>query len=166
MNKTTMLAGFAALMLAAPAFAEITVSEAYARSAMPGAPTGAAFMMIANSGPEDDRLIDVRSDVAAKVELHTHKDMGGGVMKMVHVEEGFALPAGEVHRLARGGDHVMFMGLKAPLVQGEMVNVTFVFEKAGEMVIEIPVDLERQEGHGKGHGMDHGQMQHGMKPSN
>ncbi|WP_425100104.1 copper chaperone PCu(A)C [Tropicibacter sp. S64] len=158
MTQTMMFAGFAALMLAAPAMAEITVTDAYVRSAMPGAPTGAAFMVIENTGPEPDRLIDVRSDVAAKVELHTHLDQGGGVMKMVHVEEGFALPAGDVHRLARGGDHVMFMGLKQPLVQGETVTVTLVFEKAGERVVEIPVDLDRQE--------SHGMMQHGMTPSN
>ncbi|MBS0124609.1 copper chaperone PCu(A)C [Thetidibacter halocola] len=155
--KKILLAGAAALALAVPAMADVTIEDAYARSAMPGAPSGAAFMVIANTGAEDDRLVEARSDIAARVELHTHMDMGGGVMKMTEVEEGFVIPAGGSHALARGGDHVMFMGLKQPLVQGEAVTVTLVFEKAGEMVVEIPVDLERQDGHGgimqKGHGM-------------
>ena len=152
----TVAGAFALVLAGAPAFAEIVVSDAYARSAMPGAKTGAAFMVIENTGDTDDRLIDARSDIAAKVELHTHKDMGEGVMRMVHVEEGFALPAGEKHMLMRGGDHVMFMGLNESLTQGETVSVTLVFEQAGEMVVDIPVDLERMQGHGMGHGMKHG----------
>ncbi|WP_136440796.1 copper chaperone PCu(A)C [Pacificoceanicola onchidii] len=152
----SLAAAAASLTFAAPAFADIMIMDAYARSAMPGAKTGAAFMMIENTGAEADRLIDARADFAAKVELHTHEDQGDGVMKMMHVEEGFALPAGETHMLARGGDHVMFMGLTKPLVQGESVSVTLVFEKAGEKVIEIPVDLERKAKHGMAHDHSHG----------
>lgn len=146
--KSLILAGAASLALAMPALADITVQEAYARSAMPGAKTGAAFMVIANSGDEDDRLVSVASDAAAKVELHTHKDEGNGVMKMVHVEEGFVIPAQGEHVLQRGGDHVMFMGLTAPFEQGSTVAVTLSFEKAGDVDVEIPVDLERQPEHG------------------
>ena len=102
-----------------------------------------------NKGEAGDQLIDVRSDVAAKVQLHTHKEGGDGVMKMMHVEEGFAVPAGETHVLQRGGDHIMFMGLKQALNYGDVVKLTLVFEKAGEVEIEVPVDLERKaEGHG------------------
>ena len=76
--------------------------------------------------------------------------MGDGVMKMTHVEAGFAIPAGGSHALARGGDHVMFMGLAAPFEQGATVTVTLTFERAGEIEVAIPVDLERQQtDHGK-----------------
>lgn len=146
--KTILLAGAATLALATASFADITINDAYARSSRPKAPTGAAFMVIENTGPTDDRLVEARSDVAARVELHTHVDLGGGVMRMTKVEEGFVIPAGGSHALARGGDHVMMMGLKSPLVQGETIAVTLVFEKAGEMTVKIPVDLERQDGHG------------------
>jgi copper(I)-binding protein len=121
------------------------------RTAMKGAKSGAAFMQIMNHTAEDDRLISVASDIAKRVELHTHKDMGEGVMKMMEVEDGFVIPAGGMHRLTRGGDHVMFMGLTQDMVQGESVEVTLTFEKAGEMVVQIPVDSERQ---------DHGAMTH------
>ncbi|MDA7425768.1 copper chaperone PCu(A)C [Thalassococcus lentus] len=149
--KALFVGAFASALMAAPAIAEITVHDAYARSATPNAKTGAAFMVIENTGDADDRLVAVRSEAAVRVELHTHIDQGGGVMKMTEVEEGFVIPAGGKHMLARGGDHVMFMGLKSPFVQDETVSVTLVFETAGETVIEIPVDLERKPKHGMGH---------------
>lgn len=150
--KSLILAGAAALAFSTPALADIIVQDAYARSAMPGAKTGAAFMVLENTGDEDDRLIAVASDAAVKVELHTHLADGNGVMKMVEVEEGFPVPANGSHALARGGDHVMFMGLTAPFEEGKIVTVTLTFEKAGDMVVEIPVDLERKPMHGMQHG--------------
>ncbi|MBY6004276.1 copper chaperone PCu(A)C [Salipiger bermudensis] len=150
--KSLILAGAAALALSTPALAEIAVHDAYARSAMATAKTGAAFMVIENTGDSDDRLVSASSDAAMKVELHTHVADGNGVMKMMEVEEGFVIPAKGQHALARGGDHVMFMGLTGPFVQGETVTVTLTFEEAGEMVVEIPVDLERQPHHGMTHG--------------
>lgn len=152
----SVLAGAVALILATPVFADIEVVDAYARAASPTAKAGAAFMVIRNTGSEDDRLIAAASDIAARVELHTHKDMGEGVMKMMHVEEGFAVPAGDMHALARGGDHVMFMGLTRPMAQGDTVTVTLTFEKAGEVVVDIPVDLEREDMGGHGAGMSMG----------
>lgn len=147
-----LLATLTAATLATAAFAQdtITIEDAYARSSGKTAKAGAAFMMIQNSGDADDRLISVESDAAARVELHTHVIDANGVAKMMEVEEGFVIPAGDMHMLKRGGDHVMFMGLTGPFVQGATVPVTLVFENAGEVVVEVPVDLERKDtgGHG------------------
>ncbi|WP_282119984.1 copper chaperone PCu(A)C [Ruegeria atlantica] len=142
-----LLTTLAAATIATAAFAQdtITVDDAYARSSGKTAKAGAAFMMIQNTGATDDRLIGVESDAAARVELHTHLVDENGVAKMTHVEEGFVIPAGEMHMLKRGGDHVMFMGLTAPFEQDAMVPVTLIFETAGEVEIEIPVDLERKD---------------------
>jgi copper(I)-binding protein len=139
----------------------ITVMDPYARTASPMAKSGAAFMQIMNSGPEADRLIAARSPASARVELHTHIDDGNGVMLMREVEDGFEIPAGGSHMLARGGDHVMFMGLADSWSQGDKVPVTLVFEKAGEITLEIPVDLERSANHG-GHGNHGNHGGHGM----
>jgi copper(I)-binding protein len=159
--KSVLLAASAAAVLATTALADhankIMVHDQYARVSSPTAKAGAAFMEIINHTDSDDQLVAVRSDVAARVELHTHKETGDGVMKMMHVEEGFAVPAGGAHLLKRGGDHVMFMGLNRALNHGDVVTLTLVFDKAGEVEIEIPVDLERKaEAHGHNHGHDHG----------
>lgn len=144
--KTLLLGAAAALSLATAAWAEsaIMVVDPYIRTARPGAPTGAAFMGLMNHSSEDDRLIAVSSEVADRVELHTHLQDANGVMRMVEVEDGIAIAAGETHMLQRGGDHVMFMGLNRDLAQGDVISVTLTFEKAGDMTVEIPVDLERK----------------------
>ncbi|MCB2129986.1 MAG: copper chaperone PCu(A)C [Rhodobacteraceae bacterium] len=122
--------------------AGITVTNAYARF-LPGAKAGAAFMEITNNGTEDDRLVAARSDAAVKVETHTHKAGADGVMQMIHVAEGFAVPAGESRFLERGGDHLMFMGLTGKPSDGDTVHVTLSFERAGEIELDIPVDNAR-----------------------
>lgn len=123
--------------------AEIHVHDVYARAGGMGK-SGAVFFMMHNMTETDDRLIDARAEVAKKVELHTHKDMGDGVMKMMHVPEGFPLPAGEMHELARGGDHVMLMGLTADLKNGDHFPLTLIFEQAGEITVDAIVDNDRQ----------------------
>lgn len=159
--KSFALAAVATLALTTPALAEshIIIKDAYARVASKVAKTGAAFLEIHNMGDTDDRLIAVRTDFAAKSELHTHKEIGDGVMKMMHVEEGFEIPAGGSHALARGGDHLMFMGLKTRLEHGDEVKAVLVFENAGEIELSIPVDLERKAMHGDAH------ADHKMDPS-
>lgn len=150
----------AALLLATPAFADIEIVDPYARASGMNAMAGAAFFEIRNTGDEDDRLIGASATISKLVELHTHKDMGDGVMKMMEVKEGFPVPAHGSHMLQRGGDHVMFMGLIDPMEQGETISVTLTFEKAGDMTVEIPVDLERQ---ALQPGMGQGGMMHGNK---
>ncbi|MEL7133691.1 MAG: copper chaperone PCu(A)C [Pseudomonadota bacterium] len=160
--RISFAAAVTAAFFALPAIADgITVVDPYARAASPSAKAGAAFMMLKNESAQDDTLVAARTDVAARVELHTHIDAGDGVLKMVEVEEGFAIPAGETYHMKRGGDHVMLMGLTGPLEQGATIDVTLVFEKAGEMVVSIPVDNARKPeagahgGHGDHSGHDH-----------
>ncbi len=144
MIRTLTAAALLAAIAALPAVAEITIENAYVRTATPGARTGAAFMEIHNDGPAD-RLVGVSADFAARAELHTHDMSDDGVARMGWVEEGFAIPAQGSHRLGRGGDHVMLMGLARPLAQGETVTLTLEFEDAGTVTIDLPVDREREE---------------------
>ena len=166
----TLRAALIAATLAVPAFAtpalaaDIQVQDAYVRTSSAMATSGAAFMVIQNASSTPDRLIDAQSPVADKVELHTHKENAQGVMQMIHVAEGFDLPAGGAITMARGGHHVMFLGPKQSLKQGDIVPVTLVFEKAGPVQIDIPVDLERKPDHG-GMQMNHGGMNHGQMKS-
>jgi copper(I)-binding protein len=157
--KSTLLGGFAATLFALPVFADITIEDAYARSSGPSAKTGAAFFVIKNTGQDEDRLIAASSDVAKRVELHTHIEQDG-IMKMRQDKDGFEVPAMGAHALQRGADHVMFMGLNAPMVQGDTFEITLTFEQEGEITITVPVDLERTPKHGAMK-MDHGKMDHG-----
>jgi hypothetical protein len=158
--KTTLFAGALALV---PTFAmaQMVVEDPYARAASAAAISGAAFMAIMNPTDTDDRVVSAASDIAERVELHTHIQTDEGVMRMVHVEDGFAIAAGETIMLERGGMHVMFLGLRQPLLQGDSVEVTLSFEHAAPLTVTIPVDLERQPAHGAMGTMNHGAMDHG-----
>ncbi|MDK3075859.1 copper chaperone PCu(A)C [Sedimentitalea sp. JM2-8] len=152
--KSTLFAAVAALTFTGAVQAEdmagkIVIMDPYARTSMMAAETGAAFMILENRSDADDRLISASSDIAERVELHTHIEDADGVMQMREVEDGFVIPAGGMHALERGGDHVMFLGLKQPLADGDTVSLTLTFETAGDMVVEVPVDLTRKPGHGK-----------------
>jgi len=140
----TILASATAIILAMPAFADgIMIKDAYIRSSGPMAKTGAAFLVIMNDTDQDDTLVSATSDIAKRVETHTHIETDDGVMQMRRVEGGFPVAAHSMHALERGGDHLMFMGLDQPLEQGETVTVTLTFEKSGDMIVEIPVDQMR-----------------------
>jgi copper(I)-binding protein len=146
-----------ALIAPVAAFAAdaIRVIDPYILVSSPMAKAGAAFMTIENTAAAEDRLIAARIDVAERAELHTHRQDAGGVMQMVHVHEGFAIPAAGSHALDRGGDHIMLLGLLRALAQGERIDLTLVFEKAGEIVVSVPVGEPSGDGAG-GHGHDHG----------
>lgn len=154
-------------LVGAPAFAqdhpeELHVHDAYARVQGGEGGSGAVFFMVHNNTGRDDRLIAVKTDAAAKAELHTHSEDADGVMSMGEIEGGLPLAAGDMIELARGGDHVMLMGLTRALKDGDTLALTLTFEVAGEVTIDVPVDNARKPdavGHDHDamhkHGMDH-----------
>ena len=121
----------------------VAVEGAFARANGASAKAGAAFIVNKNHSDEDDILIAAKTDVANIAELHTHIEDANGVMMMRPVEGGVPVPAHGEAVLKRGSDHVMMMGLKQSLTQGDNVTLILTFEKAGDITVEIPVDLTR-----------------------
>ncbi len=155
MTRNLLAAALAVACLAAPAFAgDIEVHDAYAVASRPNAPTGGAYMVIENHGTDDDRLLSASAPVAQMVQLHANIFDDDGVAHMVEHENGIELPAGGVITLARGGDHVMFMGITETFVDGLVIPLTLHFEHAGDLLVEVPVDLARLADTGGGHDMD------------
>ncbi|EYD72088.1 Copper metallochaperone, bacterial similar to Cox17 protein [Rubellimicrobium mesophilum DSM 19309] len=157
-------AALAALLLAAPpALADeghIEIHGAYAISPTPQSTTGAAYMMIHNHASEPDHLLSVASPAAGKVQVHDSSEVDG-VMRMEPLAEPLEIPAGSVAMLQRGGTHLMFMGLADPWEDGESIPVTLTFEHAGEVTVDVPVDLSRlADAPADGmEDMDHGSME-------
>ena len=56
-----------------------------------------------------------------------------------------------------GGYHVMIMGLKGPLNEGDSFPLTLTFEKAGDVTVHVTVMKKAAQGHGN---MDHGAHKH------
>ena len=116
----------------------ITVSGAWSRETASGQAVGGGFASIANKGAREDRLVGATSPIAAEVQLHT-MSMDGGVMRMRQVTDGIAVPARGRLELRPGSFHVMFMGLKHQLRQGERFPVTLRFQKAGRITVQFAV---------------------------
>jgi copper(I)-binding protein len=109
----------------------------WARATPKGSTVSAGYLTITNKGPAADRLIGGSLASAARFEVHTTVTEGG-VARMRQVVS-LEIKPGETVELRPGGMHVMFMGLKQPMSQGQTVKGTLVFEKAGTVAIEFAV---------------------------
>ncbi|EAR11379.1 copper chaperone PCu(A)C [Reinekea blandensis] len=123
----------------------ITIHHAWARPSAPGAPS-AGFMTVVNQGQQDDVLLSVEGDFAARLELHL-SSMVEGVMKMEHQQEGIVIPAGETIMFKPGGYHLMFMGLAKNFELGETYVVELTFRDAGVMTLSLPVQQAPESSH-------------------
>lgn len=130
--------------LAVPAFAQdarkgsITTADPWSRATAPRASVGAGYVTIRNSGTQPDRLVSATSPRAARVEIHT-MSLDDGIMRMRQLPNGLEVPAGGEASLAPGGNHIMLIGLKAPLKEGERVPATLRFARAGAIKVHFKV---------------------------
>ena len=102
------------------------------------ADVAAGFMTITNTGTQDDRLVKASSDISSSVQIHDMK-MVGDVMKMEELPDGIVIPAGGSVKLKPKSLHIMFMGLKRQVIEGEEFSGTLTFEKAGTVNIDYEV---------------------------
>lgn len=131
--------GLLAFCLIGTAVAEtpIAIANAWSRATPGGAAAGAAFFVIENRGANDDTLLGADAEVADSVELHTHIH-DSGVMRMRAIER-ILVPAGGQATLQPGGDHVMLIGLRRPLVEGETFTLGLTFARAGHVAVPVTV---------------------------
>ncbi|MFE6228257.1 copper chaperone PCu(A)C [Streptomyces sp. NPDC057854] len=111
---------------------ELKVSGAY--MPQPVMDMAGGFLTIENTGDTADKLTSVTSPLSDDVTLHETKNQ-----KMRQVPS-FDIPAHGELKLARGGNHLMFMELKSKPKQGEKVSVELHFEKAEPITVELPVE--------------------------
>jgi copper(I)-binding protein len=125
--------GLLLALLAAPALAQVTVTDAWVRGTVPGQKGTGAYMQLTSAA--DMTLIGVASPAAKVAEIH-EMAQDGNMMRMRAVAQ-LALPAGKAVALKPGGYHVMLMDLAHPLKEGDVVPVTLTFaDKAGKKVTQ------------------------------
>lgn len=119
------------------AWADIATQNAWIRSST--GPNGALFLEIENDSPDLDSLIGASTDQERcdHMELHTHKhDNGKMMMRQVSSIE---VPSQSKVELKPGGLHIMLMGLKKPLQEGDIVPVSLTFESGKVLKLQAPV---------------------------
>jgi copper(I)-binding protein len=139
----------------------IEVGNPWARATPKGASVAGAYMTITNKGAEADRLMGVSSPIANQSQVH-QMAMDNGVMSMRPVQGGLEIKPGQTVELKPQSFHLMLMGLKQPLSQGERMKVTLEFAKAGKLDLEYVVESMGAQGPSgpAPAGMDHGAMEH------
>ncbi|WP_326589204.1 copper chaperone PCu(A)C [Streptomyces sp. NBC_01294] len=111
---------------------EMTVSGAFMPQPVNGKAAG-GFMVIKNASGTADKLTGATSPLSDDLEIHETKDQ-----KMQQVQS-MDVPANGELKLERGGNHIMFMGLKSAPQVGDKVTVELRFEKAGSVKVELDV---------------------------
>lgn len=103
-----------------------------------GPSSAEVFMELDNKGTTPIALVAANSPVAVQTQLHTtvHKK-GGDTMRQVR--EIVVKPKGDTE-LQQGGLHVMLMGLKQSLKQGDAIPVLLVFADGSSMTINATVE--------------------------
>lgn len=171
MSRAISFAAIAAFTLstfAAGALAQesvTTFSDSWIRGSVPGQKNGAGYLSITNLSDKPIELVRIDSDRADRIELHTIV-RENGVAKMREVQ-GIPVPAKGDVKLAPGGYHIMFIGLKEPFKPGEEVPLTLTFDTAEPATVMFEVrpptyqpnnagaESHGMGGHGTGHGHTH-----------
>lgn len=146
--------------LAASALASIAVAHDYeagalkidhpwARPSIGETKNSAAYFKIENTGKAADRLVSAKADIAERTELHESVDEGG-VAKMLPLKDGIPVPADGEAELKPLGMHVMLMGLKSKLEEGQSFPMTLTFEKQGDVQVEVKIEAGAS-GHNHSH---------------
>jgi copper(I)-binding protein len=127
------------------AVGELFVRHPYTVPSLAGSQTGAVYFKgIKNAGKEADQLLSAKTQVADKVEIH-EMTMDGDVMKMRPLSS-IEIPAGGEVSVAKGnpnGYHLMLLGLKQHLKDGDRFPVWLSFKRSGEVKVEVYVQTPK-----------------------
>lgn len=149
MKHTNLFAAAVLALSASSLWAQsVKVEEPWVRGTVATQKATGAFMRL--TADKNARLVSASSPVAGVVEIH-EMAMVDNVMKMRQIP-GLDLPAGRTTDLKPGGYHVMLMDLKAPLKDGDTVELNLVVEgkdgKKENLALKVPV---KAMGAGMGH---------------
>ncbi len=116
---------------------QVVVSDVWIRAILPVQKSTALYMTVTNNESTTIKLIEVNSDIAAHSMIHQtiHEN---GIAKMRHQNE-VELAPGATIEFKPGGLHVMFMGMNEAIGNGDMVDVTLVFDDGQQLTVQAQV---------------------------
>jgi len=117
---------------------DLSIDDAWSRPAPVEGATGVVYLEIENKGKEPDRLVAAKTPVAENTELHESTEEAG-VAKMRPLADGIKVPPNSEIKLKPRGMHIMLLGLKQKLEEGQSFPMTLTFEKQGDVGIEVEV---------------------------
>ncbi len=121
---------------AASTAAPVVLESGWAKA---GAGMTAVFGTVVNRSSEPVTIVGGSSPSAGMVQVHTMARQPNGSMKMTEKKGGLAIPAGGSAVLAPGADHLMLIGLRAPLANGGEVTVVLATASGAALEWTVPV---------------------------
>ena len=116
----------------------LLIKHPMARPTPPVAKNGAVFLEITDKNGEGDTLLSAATPNAARSEIHL-TTVVDDVARMARQEKVDIAP-GETVTFKPGGLHIMLMGLKGALVEGEEFPLTLNFEKSGSVDVVVKIE--------------------------
>lgn len=154
--KTYFLFVFVLSFLLSACTGQLEIEDPWTRPALIDG-NSAAYMSIENNTDSDEILLGALTESAQVVELHDvvvkdvsetegeemedSGEMAEGDMAMQMVKQEFVqIHAGEAVTFEPGSLHIMMIGMQENLIEGDTITLTLIFQNAGEVVIQFPVE--------------------------
>jgi copper(I)-binding protein len=117
--------------------AGLSVVDAWSRAMPPVSRVGAAYLTINNDSAKPTELVGISSEMAERVEIHTH-EMDGGMMRMRQLES-LSVEAGGSVIFKPHGMHLMLFELKGALESGKKFELVLTFANGTVRKVEVGV---------------------------
>ncbi len=118
----------------------LAVNDPWARPTPDSAGVAAFYAVVDNASSEDDVLVSASSSRCVTALVHASV-VSDGVMSMAEAtRDQRSVDAGGELDLEPGGLHVMCLGMAGPLVEGEEIDLTLGFERAGAVSVTVAVE--------------------------
>lgn len=165
MWKISVMGGLLASLLSTAALAcddgkcpisGLHFEDGWVRAVGPAARTAAVYARIENHSDHEVVLTGVATPVAAQAQFH-RSELVDGVMRMRSLADGISVPPHGTFAWQPGGDHIMLMGLTAPLSAGDAVPLSFTLADGQQW--KVTARVGQSGGNGDNHHGAH-DMQH------
>lgn len=131
LNKKIFILNLLSLSLSAT---EIKINNAYIKQTPPNSKNTAIFLTLINKGAKEIALIDAKSDLSEKIELHTHihKDKK---MSMIQIPK-ITIEPNSTTELKPGSYHIMLFDLKNSVNADTKASLTLYFDNNTSLKVE------------------------------
>ncbi len=115
----------------------LSAEQGWSRPSDKDQASSAAYMILKNTGKDDIHIVSVESPASETAILRTNI-FDADIILMPRIEN-ITVPGNNTHKLAPGGDHVMLMGLHAPLKAGARFPLTLETQTGKTLDVNITV---------------------------
>jgi copper(I)-binding protein len=116
----------------------LIISDFWIKESIGNSSATSGYITIKNNNEFDDYLVKIKSNISNKSEIH-QMIVENDIMKMKSLLSGIKIKAKSTIYLKPGANHIMFMKLQKKIKLNSVHQVNLVFQKAGNLILNMPV---------------------------